>query len=187
MSSRDKLLEAANAVFPTLPYSVASVSAILERAGVQAPTMYHHFGDKEGLYLAWVESSLEHLGLMIGRALATEFPMSDRLVNVAKILLQPGHPDPLQIRRDASMMKRSESAESLYRRVLAAVYDPLLRALLASVQAGHLRTQPVDRMAHVFVVTVLSFRPPYALQPVPIDEAAAFTAEAFMTGFATRR
>jgi AcrR family transcriptional regulator len=48
-STRDRLLLAAGQLLHEAPGGPVSTRAICERAGVQAPTLYHHFGSKQGL------------------------------------------------------------------------------------------------------------------------------------------
>jgi AcrR family transcriptional regulator len=49
---REKLLDAAAALFAESGYDGVTTRRILERAGVEAPSLYHHFGSKLGLYRA---------------------------------------------------------------------------------------------------------------------------------------
>lgn len=63
MSSRDRLLEAAAELLDESADHDVSTRAICERAGVQAPTLYHHFGNKQGLLATVVvEAFTTHLG-----------------------------------------------------------------------------------------------------------------------------
>ncbi|RSD13790.1 TetR/AcrR family transcriptional regulator [Amycolatopsis eburnea] len=48
-STRDRLLLAAGQLLHEAGDGPVSTRAICERAGVQAPTLYHHFGSKQGL------------------------------------------------------------------------------------------------------------------------------------------
>lgn len=48
-STRDRLLLAAGQLLHEAQGGPVSTRAICERAGVQAPTLYHHFGSKQGL------------------------------------------------------------------------------------------------------------------------------------------
>ena len=47
--ARDRLLTAAAELLDAAQGAEVSTRAITERAGVQAPTLYHHFGSKRGL------------------------------------------------------------------------------------------------------------------------------------------
>jgi len=62
MSSRDRLLDAAAELLDESADHDVSTRAICERAGVQAPTLYHHFGNKQGLLATVVvEAFATHL------------------------------------------------------------------------------------------------------------------------------
>ena len=56
-SGRDQLLEAARRLLADRPGHEPSTRELYEAAGVAAPTLYHHFGDKEGLLKAVVEDA----------------------------------------------------------------------------------------------------------------------------------
>src|SRR4051794_5692907 len=54
-STRDRLLLAAGQLLHEAQGGPVSTRAICERAGVQAPTLYHHFGSKQGLIDAVIQ------------------------------------------------------------------------------------------------------------------------------------
>ena len=49
---RDRILDAASAVFAELGFAGARVDDIAERAGVNKAMLYYHVGDKQALYSA---------------------------------------------------------------------------------------------------------------------------------------
>ena len=51
-SGRERLLKAALRLFASQGYAGTSVRDIMGAAGVTVPALYHHFGNKEGLFLA---------------------------------------------------------------------------------------------------------------------------------------
>ena len=55
MTVRTRILEATAGLLAESADADASTRAICEAAGVTAPTLYHHFGDKEGLLAAVVD------------------------------------------------------------------------------------------------------------------------------------
>ena len=56
-SGRDRLLGVARSLLAEHPAHEPSTRELYEAAGVTAPTLYHHFGTKEGLLQAVVESA----------------------------------------------------------------------------------------------------------------------------------
>lgn len=58
-SGRERLLAAAVRLFAVKGYAATSVRDILREAGVRAPVLYYHFGNKEGLFLALVREGVQ--------------------------------------------------------------------------------------------------------------------------------
>src|SRR5216683_3872831 len=57
--TRERLLEAAGAVFSESGFRNATVRDIVTRAGANIAAVNYHFGDKEGLYSAVLEHSAQ--------------------------------------------------------------------------------------------------------------------------------
>lgn len=57
-STRDRILQRAQDLFTTKGFANASVSEICLAAEVSPPTLYHHFGSKDGLFEEVVEKTL---------------------------------------------------------------------------------------------------------------------------------
>jgi AcrR family transcriptional regulator len=56
-SGKKRLMDAARSLLAEHPQREPSTRELYEAAGVAAPTLYHHFGDKEGLLAAVVEEA----------------------------------------------------------------------------------------------------------------------------------
>ncbi len=50
IDTRQRIIEATAGLLEALPAAAVSTRDICKAAGITAPTLYHHFGDKEGLY-----------------------------------------------------------------------------------------------------------------------------------------
>ena len=81
--TRERLLEAALAVFTEIGVDAAAIEDITERADVGKGTFYRHFRDKYDLMLALVERAVEHL---LERIHATEME-PDSLEAALELLL----------------------------------------------------------------------------------------------------
>ena len=77
---RTRLLNAAVRVFDRKGYAGASVREIAELAGVTKPTLYYHFGSKEGLLVAILTQAQREFTALVGRALARQGPVGERIV-----------------------------------------------------------------------------------------------------------
>lgn len=53
------LIDSATIVFARRGYAGATVAELVQRAGVTAPVLYHHFGDKAGLYEAAITQAYD--------------------------------------------------------------------------------------------------------------------------------
>ena len=88
IGGRERLLAAAVRLFAVKGYAATTVRDILRTAGVTAPVLYYHFGNKEGLFLALVRDGVEkveaaRLEAFRGTASAVERIRRYCLVNVA--------------------------------------------------------------------------------------------------------
>ncbi len=76
---RERLFLAAIRLFGTKGYAATSVRDIVQAAGVTPPTLYHHFGSKEGLYLAMVRAGRDLLEKTWKDAIDAGGPVSERI------------------------------------------------------------------------------------------------------------
>ncbi len=77
-SARDGLLRAAATHFSKYGYAGASTRNILADAGATAPALYHHFGNKTGLYIAAAAAAQEHVLGAFHEAIADRHTLADR-------------------------------------------------------------------------------------------------------------
>jgi AcrR family transcriptional regulator len=71
-ATRTKLRKKARRLFATRGYAGASTEAIVASAGVTKGALYHHFGDKEGLFRAVVEDLEQEVAEAVATATAGE-------------------------------------------------------------------------------------------------------------------
>jgi AcrR family transcriptional regulator len=84
LGTRDRLLAAAEAEFAAHGLRGARVQAIVDRAGVNERMLYHHFGDKEGLYDAVLFRFAEEISPQLAAAL--DAPGADPLARLTGML-----------------------------------------------------------------------------------------------------
>lgn len=83
-TSANRILETALDLFATRGYDGTSVQEICDAAHITKPTLYHFFGNKEGVYAAIVESALEVVRHSLFAALAQDVPLVERLKLVVR-------------------------------------------------------------------------------------------------------
>src|ERR1035437_876579 len=65
-----QMLEVAGKAFAARGFHAVSMDEIAERAGISKPMLYHYFGSKEGLYVAYVRQ--QGTALLAGMRDATQ-------------------------------------------------------------------------------------------------------------------
>ncbi len=58
LSTRERILDAAEDTFAQVGYEAASLSAIADRVGIRTPSLYKHFPSKQDMYTAVLERLL---------------------------------------------------------------------------------------------------------------------------------
>lgn len=170
-------MTAAARLFQTTGLSEVTVAQILDHSGVKAPTLYHHFGGKEGLYVAWASQSLDVVEAEF-RALASGAPtLRSFLVEACKILLSPRSMDFLQVMRDRKWLSNPDSLEQVNDSLQVAVFTPIAEAIEANTPIKNGRDA-----AQLFVHMVSARRPLYhradSIEPVSDEEIV----DVFMSG-----
>ena len=77
--TRQRLLNAAAELFAERGVEGTSIDAIAQRADRTSGAVYDHFGGKDGLLLALLDSWVEDVGVVIGAELATATTLDERL------------------------------------------------------------------------------------------------------------
>ncbi len=153
---KERLLEAARAAFASEAYGQVGIAQILEGARVQAPTLYHHYGDKEGLYLEWACSELATVEKLLASSSESAIDASSSLREFAIVLSQQLTFDLRQLLRDAERLQRPESRERVTAAYLQAVYNPLYVIIVRGISRGEIRPEPIGLLAETFIAGSLA-------------------------------
>ena len=78
-SPRARLLEVATRLFGEKGYGATSVREVVEASGVTKPTLYYHFGSKEGLFRQAVEEHLQIFVTLVERSKSAKGTVRERL------------------------------------------------------------------------------------------------------------
>jgi AcrR family transcriptional regulator len=156
---RDRLLGAALQLFARKGFESASVRELTEAAKVTRPTLYYHFGSKEGLYLELVERLCATVEDSILRSLVPQGTARVRLRSFVLKILD-------SIIEDAgnqrfffviSLDPRRNNLSSFHERMrnfIAAVVELLLEE---GVEKGEFETEDVKWITKVILALVDSF------------------------------
>ncbi len=144
-SGRAEILAAATREFADRGYAGATTAGIARAAGVTQPLVHHHFGSKQGLWIAVLEELFEELRAVNEQALR-EVEGADRVTRLSHLLrsfvMFSGR------RPELSRLIRTESSaggepfETLFEKWLEGSMSFLRRELDAAVQDGTIH--PID-------------------------------------------
>ncbi|MCH8977755.1 MAG: TetR/AcrR family transcriptional regulator [Armatimonadetes bacterium] len=149
-------MTAAGKLFGTTGLSEVTVAQILDHSGVKAPTLYHHFGGKEGLYVAWACQAFDAMEAEFKALSAKGLPLHDFLLESCRILLSPRAMDILQVMRDRRWLADPDSVEQ----VNDSLNEAVIRQIARAIQAGTTVKEPRDA-SQLFVHMVSTRLPQY--------------------------
>lgn len=139
-ATRRAILDAAGALLATVGEDGLSIREVCARAGVTAPTIYHHFGDKAALVARVVEDCFADFGNAFAHRAAPSDPVEalrwsfDRYVEYGL-----RHPIPYRLMFGRRLSRPSPAG--------LASYDGLRRRVMALADAGRLRPPLEDATA----------------------------------------
>ena len=183
-NGKQRVLDAAQSLFCEASYGDIGVAQILEKAGVQAPTLYHHFGDKEGLFVAWCEQAFAQVEQAVIAKGVGENAI-DSLLRYASALLASIDFELSQILRDAHRLQRPESRDRIMGAYMRAIYEPLATILVQAMATGELRNDPLPQLSDVFLGGLLALRPSQSNEG--FDAKASWWCHAFVRAFRAER
>ncbi len=132
-----RILEVATRLFANLGYGSTSVREVCEAARVTKPTLYYHFGSKEGLFRAVVDVHLGQLSRIVEKAVSSEGSVADRLraYTSAVTAYTVAHADGMEVLHSAHHGPDSAKA-GVSQAELTAVHEHNARLLSALLQEG---------------------------------------------------
>ncbi|MGQ0482254.1 MAG: TetR/AcrR family transcriptional regulator [Pseudonocardia sp.] len=86
--TREQILDAAERAFATAGYRGARMEEVAEAADVSVGSIYGHFGNKDGVYLALVERALEQFGEYLGGAFRPEYSPLEQVMAAGEVYLR---------------------------------------------------------------------------------------------------
>ena len=130
-----RILEVAEALFAEKGYEAASISDIARAAGVSKANVFHHFGSKEGLYMAVLRQACRHTASTLEQAAShaaidARAALRDFMTRQARLLFEHAQSSRL-IQRELF-----EHASERGQRLAEEVFAEHFSRLVALVQAG---------------------------------------------------
>jgi len=149
-TTRAALVAAATELFAERGYHGTPADLVVRRAGVSSGALYHHFGDKRGLFRAAFEAVERSLAERVAAAARAGGDPWQRLeLGVAEYLRACGEPE---VRRIVLLDGPSVLGWEEWRAIDAAHHlRPLAAALAASMRAGLIERRPPEPLARVLL------------------------------------
>lgn len=176
-SGKQRLLDAASELFADYGVDEVTVAQILDVSGVKAPTLYHHFGGKEGLYVSWAVLTLGRIRHEVAEIEPNGQPLERYLESVATCLLSNKGIDLSQVLRDRSRLASPESENQIERAIDSAIVKPLVRAISGTSQTADPRCA-----AQLFLHLVTGSRGRYRLSGLERQPCIEAVVHLFLNG-----
>lgn len=139
--ARDRLLHEAERLFITDGFAAVSTRQICAAAGVTQPTMYHHFGNKEALFLAVVQNWLAALYHGIDAAIAHGTTIAEQLHGIALLFWTSAVSEYQAMQRDAMLHMPLEHRRLVAQTVSDTLITPIIRLMQSGITSGELPPQ----------------------------------------------
>lgn len=149
-ATRARLRRRARRLFATKGYANASTEDLVRTTGLTKGALYHHFGDKEGLFRSVVEDLERELAQAVGQATEAEADPWRRLELACKAYLEISlRPDVARILvLDAPSVLGWHEWCEIDKQYGVAMFDKTLRQTMV---AGVVRAQPTETLAQVLL------------------------------------
>ena len=160
--TRTLILRIAQQFFMTYGYRAVTTRQLADACGLTQPALYHHFADKQTLYVAVVTEELVKMKAAIERVVRRSDAISERLRNLANFLLSRIHYDlalmlhdvryelPPEVRTQLNVQFR----EGVIAPIAAVFADGARQGFLLDAEHGGLAPFPA---AYLFMNTIASF------------------------------
>lgn len=157
---RQRLYDAAAKLFSYGGYEEVSVAQILEESSLKAPSLYHHYQDKEGLYVSWAVGALDRIAIRLKDVSPRAEDPSATLLALVEALVEGPDMDILQLLRDLRAMKKPGSRENLMNHLNFSVYKPVAEKIAAVASISEAEAMSRSRL---LVHAAMNLHPAYGL------------------------
>lgn len=152
-SIKEQVLEQAGQIFIEQGYRGTAMRQIAEAVGVTKAALYYHFKDKEQLFIAVLERTLDVIEEVIRKAREEQTSAREQLRQAASgiLSLPPGHRTSIRLARQELTHLSPESRQLLERAYRKKLIEPLREILQSGVERGELRMLDLDLALWAFM------------------------------------
>lgn len=188
-TGRQRILRAARALFTANGYATVSMQQIADAAAVNKATLYHHFHDKEDLFVAVMIEEFARTTAEVAAVIAEGATLREQLARVAEYLFVARQSDFGRLSADLhDHLSEQRRAELMSR--CAPPWEHIRSAIDRAIARGEVAAADSDLVARLFFAMVgsqLWWRKFNADRPAPDARLAATIADLLIDGIGTRR
>ncbi|MDY0000224.1 MAG: TetR family transcriptional regulator [Polyangia bacterium] len=159
MKPRERILEAADAIFGEVGFDAASTRAIAERSEVNKALIHYHFKSKDGLFGSLLDRYYERLGAVLMSSLQGEGDPRDRLarlVDAYMVFLRENRNFGLIVQREAAGGRHMERIRA-HMAPLFAMGASMLEQAYPSTRTGTLAANQLLLSAYGLIVGYFTY------------------------------
>ncbi len=177
------ILEAAEILFAQKGFDAVSMSAIAGLANTSKPNIYHHFKNKNDLYLAVMKTAVRRSSALLDALEDAPGTFRERLGGFSAGQLENilGHKRSTQLILRETLSEESQHGEELTRLVMGEVFSRLVAMVSQGQQKNEFR-KDIDPILAAFMIVsanMFFFQASPAMQHIPefefVDDASAFS------------
>jgi AcrR family transcriptional regulator len=189
LETRELVLRQARLLFMRRGYADVSVGEVAEAVGVTKPTLYYHFGGKEGLYAAVLVHLMREVGGYIHAVVDQECPLRERLRRIAfgYFVHANGTMEPML--RDVGQLIGADQATVVWAAYEGEFLQPLLALMAEGQRRDELRPVEARGLVRAFLGLLDAFTAPGgkgARTPAEHERAAEQVVSLFLDGAVPR-
>ncbi len=189
VTGRGRILREARSLFTAQGFAAVSMQQIANAASINKATLYHHFRDKEDLFVAVMAEEFGRMAIGVSTAIANGGPLRDQLTRVAGYVFASLQSDFGRLVADLHEHV-SERQRSELRGQAVPPWDLIRDAVQRAIANGEVRDVDPDLVARLYFGMVRSqvwWSKYDAEHPAPDDRLAATISDLLLDGIGTGR
>jgi TetR/AcrR family transcriptional regulator len=177
VETRELILRQAERLFMQRGFAAVSVGDVAEAVGVTKPTLYYHFGYKEGLYAAMLVALMTRVGAHIRRVTLLAAPVPERLEALAFGYFGNADATMEPMLRDTEQLIGPERAASVWAAYEQEMLAPMMALMRAGIESSEIRDGDERILARAFCSLLDAFSTQGGHATAPDSASAAASPE----------
>jgi TetR/AcrR family transcriptional regulator len=166
--SRNKLMDAATRLFALKGYAAVSIRELAQAAAVNSALINYHFGGKDGLYLAVLESNFSMISDSLRHISESSLPFAEKLIQFMKFLMHIHQSNPyLRKLMTSELNSPTPYFETIVKRYIMQIYKFAYTTLGEAIKYGEIRADFHPAFTIIAISGMINFF--YLAQPI-VDE-----------------